>query len=46
MKSIGIIRPIATDTITAEGDTYDQARAALEASVPEGFHLIAVRYEQ
>jgi hypothetical protein len=46
MKSIGIIRPAQTETITAEGDTFDEAKAALEAVVPEGWQLLAVRYER
>ena len=45
MKSIGIIRPSERTTITAEGATYTEAKAALEAATPEGFALIAMRYE-
>jgi hypothetical protein len=33
----------STDHITAQGDDYDDARAALEAAVPEGTKLIAIR---
>lgn len=31
------------DHITAQGETYDNAKAALEAAVPEGTKLIAIR---
>lgn len=33
----------STDRITAQGDNYDNAKAALEAGVPEGTKLIAIR---
>ena len=33
----------STDHITAQGDTYDNAKAALEAAIPEGTRLIAIR---
>jgi pectin methylesterase-like acyl-CoA thioesterase len=33
----------STDYITAQGDDYDNAEAALEAAVPEGTKLIAIR---
>jgi hypothetical protein len=31
------------DHITAHGDSYDTAKAALEAAIPEGAKLIAIR---
>ncbi|MCO4252191.1 hypothetical protein [Pseudarthrobacter raffinosi] len=31
------------DHITAQGDDYDNAKAALEAVIPEGTKLIAIR---
>jgi hypothetical protein len=31
------------DHITAHGEDYDTAKAALEAAVPEGSKLIAIR---
>ncbi|MCO4273830.1 hypothetical protein NG701_05195 [Pseudarthrobacter sp. HLT3-5] len=31
------------DHITAQGDDYDNAKAALEAAIPEGSKLIAIR---
>ncbi len=33
----------STDHITAQGDTYDNTKAALEAAIPEGAKLIAIR---
>lgn len=33
----------ATDRITAVGNTYEEAKAALEGMVPEGFKLIVIR---
>jgi len=42
-KIIGIIRPSTTQEIVAEGDDYPAAKAALDALLPEGFELIAVR---
>ncbi|MHA7300427.1 hypothetical protein [Pseudarthrobacter sp. MDT1-22] len=31
------------DHIAAQGDDYDNAKAALEAAIPEGTKLIAIR---
>lgn len=31
------------DHITARGDSYDNAKSALEAALPEGTTLIAIR---
>jgi hypothetical protein len=33
----------ATQRITADGGTYEEARAALEAAVPDGHRLIVIR---
>jgi hypothetical protein len=33
------------DHITAHGDSYDSAKAALEAALPEGTRLIAIRMD-
>ncbi len=33
----------STDHITAQGDNYENAKAALEAAIPEGTKLIAIR---
>ena len=34
------------DHISAEGNTYDEARAALDALVPEGQQLIVIRTDK
>ncbi|WP_138419299.1 hypothetical protein [Sinomonas gamaensis] len=33
----GTIRPLQTEQIEAQGETYDEAKEALEAQVPEGW---------
>jgi hypothetical protein len=33
----------STDYVSAQGDSYDNAKAALEAVIPEGAKLIAIR---
>ncbi|MHA7297695.1 hypothetical protein [Pseudarthrobacter sp. MDT3-1] len=33
----------STDHISVQGDSYDNAKAALKAAVPEGAKLIAIR---
>ncbi|MET3176045.1 UNVERIFIED_ORG: hypothetical protein ABIB52_003918 [Arthrobacter sp. UYCu721] len=33
----------STDRITVQGDNYENAKAALEAAIPEGTKLIAIR---
>ena len=45
MELIGTIQRAdgSIDYITAQGDSYDHAKAALEAAVPEGTQLIAIR---
>lgn len=42
MRVIGTIRGTATDRITVEADTYEQARAQLQAQVPKRHELIAI----
>ena len=32
-----------TDHVTVPADTYDNAKAALEAAIPDGTKLIAIR---
>ena len=46
VKLSGTMRPIQTETINAEGDSYESARAALEAQVPEGWQLLQVLTER
>lgn len=45
MELIGTIQKAddSTDYITVQGASYETARAALEAAVPEGTKLIAIR---
>lgn len=43
MKIIGTIRPSATSEIEVEADDYLSGKAALEAQIPDGFTLIALR---
>lgn len=45
MELIGTIQRAdgGTDYITVQGDSYDNAKTALEAAVPEGTKLIAIR---
>ena len=43
MRVIGTIRSTATERITVEAETYQQARELLEAQIPEGHELIALR---
>lgn len=43
MKVIGIIRPTETREIEAEAVDFTAARAKLEAEIPEGYQLIALR---
>ncbi len=46
MRVIGTIRSTTTDRITVEADTYEQTRAQLQAQVPEGHELIAIRVDR
>lgn len=43
VKVIAVIRPVASETIEAEGDSYEEAKAKIEAMVPEGYELLSVR---
>jgi len=43
MRVIGTIRSTATEQIVVDGDDYEQARAQLEAQIPEGHELISIR---
>lgn len=43
MRVIGTIRSTATEQIVVDGDDYQQARAKLEAQIPEGHELISIR---
>lgn len=46
MRVIGTIRPSTTERLTAEADTYEQARDELMAKIPEGYDLIALRVDR
>ncbi|MEV8135246.1 hypothetical protein [Microbacterium aurantiacum] len=46
MRVTGTIRSTATDRITVEADSYEQAREQLHAQVPEGHELIAIRVDR
>ena len=43
MKYVAIIRPTETSEIEAEGETLALARIELEAKLPEGFQILAIR---
>lgn len=36
----------STDHLTAQGNTYEEAKAALEAAIPEGTNLIVIRADR
>ncbi|MCG2620487.1 hypothetical protein LVY72_01010 [Arthrobacter sp. I2-34] len=40
VKVIGKIAPLEVKELEAEGETYADAKAALEGQVPEGWRLI------
>ncbi|MCC3275283.1 MULTISPECIES: hypothetical protein [unclassified Arthrobacter] len=42
MKVTGIMRPIETRELEAEGENFLDAREALQKQVPEGWQLIMV----
>ncbi|WP_345154864.1 MULTISPECIES: hypothetical protein [Actinomycetes] len=35
-----------TDQVSAEADTYEEARAALDAALPEGMQLLNIRVDR
>ena len=43
MRIIGTIRSTTTEQIIVDADDYQQARAQLEAQIPEGHELISIR---
>jgi hypothetical protein len=43
VKVVGIIQPVETKELSAEGDTYAEAKAAIEAQVPEGWRLLQIK---
>ena len=46
MKVIGIIRSKETKAIEVEAASYEEGRAQMDAQVPEGWQLQAVRTEK
>lgn len=46
VKVVGKIQPYEVQEIRAEGADYEEAKAALEASVPEGWRLISITTER
>lgn len=46
VKIIGIIRPTATQTLGAEGESYEEAKANVAELVPDGWELIDVRADK
>lgn len=36
----------STDRLTAQGNTYEEAKAALEAAIPEGTTLMVIRADR
>lgn len=46
MKLRGTIRPVETKELTAEAESYEEARAKLENQVPEGWQLLQVLVER
>ena len=46
MRVIGTIRSTATERITVEASSYQEARELLETQIPEGHELIAIGAER
>lgn len=46
VKLIALIRPTTKQTLGAEGESYEQAKANVEALVPDGWELIDVRADK
>jgi len=46
IKLVGTIQPVETKSIRADGETYEDAREALDAQVPEGWRLISIINER
>ncbi|WP_168223205.1 hypothetical protein [Pseudarthrobacter sp. NIBRBAC000502770] len=46
MKVIGVLRSTEIGTIEVEAASYEEGRAQLDAQVPEGWQLQAVRTEK
>lgn len=46
IKVVGTIRPVEKQQIRAEADSYEEAKAALDAQVPEGWELLSIITER
>ncbi|WP_211882972.1 hypothetical protein [Pseudarthrobacter albicanus] len=46
VKLVDIIQPVEKQQIRAEGDDYDEAKAALSAQIPEGWQLLSIVNER
>jgi hypothetical protein len=46
VKVVGIIKPVETREIRAEGSTYEEAHEALKGLVPEGWALQSILVER
>ena len=46
VKVVGVIQPFETKEIRAEGEGYEEAKAALQARVPEGWRLVSIKTER
>lgn len=46
VKVLGVIKPVETKEVHAEGGSYEEAREALRAAVPEGWSLQSIRVER
>lgn len=46
MVVTGVIRGAELDQVSAEGATYEDAKAQMLSRVPEGFSLIAIHAER
>lgn len=46
VKVVGIIGPVETQEIKAEGEGYEAAREALMAQIPEWWRLLSIMTER
>jgi hypothetical protein len=45
MQFSALVRSTETKTVTVEADTYAEGKAKLEAELPEGWQIQAIRQE-
>lgn len=46
VKVVGVMSPTEKREIRAEGESYEDAREALKAQVPEGWQLLSIMTER